>query len=85
MQGVKLYSIGDELNTALKSSPEQCLPYASVSGFVKADILPIQVSAGERTADGVIHKMTVTEHRSEWNKNSSNWYVFYVCLLSIMV
>jgi len=73
LERVKAYSIGDELNNALKLSADGCLPYASISGFVKADTSPIQLSTGERTSFGVIHSMKVTEHKSEWNSKSSSW------------
>ena len=72
---MKPYSIGEDLNDALKSSAEKCLPYAAISGFVKADHSPIQLSTGEGTSNGVIHNMKVTEHKSEYDKSTSSWYV----------
>ena len=75
LQDLQLYPVNGALKDLVEQHEDKCVPYAAVSGYVKADSAPIisPQDLNKNPTKGVIHCISVIEYKTEWNKSTNSW------------
>ncbi|XP_004364664.1 hypothetical protein CAOG_01796 [Capsaspora owczarzaki ATCC 30864] len=62
-----------ELEAAVRAAPNECIPYAVVTGVVIPGPGAVPLDAMHATAPAVIHRLVIQEHRSLYNEAAKRW------------